>query len=122
MDTIACQQQGNTAINRRDLAPAGAAVTAGVDAANLDIGHAVTLMKAGRRVARAGWNGKGMFLYHVGASAYPVQSPAAKRYFGENELVPYGSYVAMRTADGSVVPWLASQTDLLADDWQLLAD
>ena len=43
----------------------------------------------------------------------------AKEAFG-GEKVPYGAYIAMKTAQGNVVPWLASQTDMLADDWYIV--
>lgn len=85
---------------------------------NLDFGDAVRALKAGERVARKGWNGKDMFLYYVPANSYKAQTVAARNYFGD--MVPYGAYIAMKTAQGNVVPWLASQTDMLADDWELL--
>ena len=82
----------------------------------MTFGLAIEAMKKGMKVARHGWNGKGMFLYHVPAAAYPPSTEVAKATFhGEN--VPYGAYIAMKTAQGNVVPWLASQTDMLADDW-----
>ena len=86
----------------------------------MNIGKAVDAMKAGARVARKGWNGKGMFLYFVPEGAYPARTAAAKAHWGEDALVPYGAYVAMKTAQDNVVPWLASQTDLLATDWEVL--
>lgn len=84
----------------------------------MDIGQVVKAMKDGKKVARAGWNGKGMFLYYVPANSYPAQTDIAKEAFN-GEPVPYGAYVAMKTAQGNVVPWLASQTDLLAEDWEV---
>lgn len=84
-------------------------------------GHAIEMLKLGRKVARAGWNGKGMFLYLVGADSYPAKTAIAKAHFGEDALVPYRAYIAMKTVDNDVVPWLASQTDVLADDWQIVA-
>lgn len=85
----------------------------------MNFGHALEMLKLGEAVSRAGWNGKGMFLYLVPAPAegYPAQTGVAKRFFGEDALVPYGPYIAMKTATGEVVPWLCSQTDALADDW-----
>lgn len=71
----------------------------------------------GKAVQRSGWNGKGMFLYHVPGNTYRAETEIARSYFGEN--VPYGPYIAMKTAQGNVVPWLASQTDLLAQDWEI---
>lgn len=86
----------------------------------LDFGEAVRLLKQGHAVTREGWNGKGMFLYHVGADAYPAKTDIAKREFGENALVPYRAYIAMKTAQGDVVPWVASQSDILSNDWQVI--
>lgn len=86
----------------------------------MNIGEAIDWMKGGLRVSRAGWNGKGMFIYYVGPGAYPATSRAAKAHWGENALVPYGPYIAMKTAQENVVPWLCSQTDLLADDYEVL--
>jgi hypothetical protein len=89
---------------------------------NLNFGQALEALKVGQRVAREGWNGKGMFLYHVPANAYPAQTDIAKAFWGADSKVPYGAYIAMKTAQENVVPWLASQTDVLADDWQVLPD
>lgn len=84
----------------------------------LSFGHAIRVMLDGKKVARAGWNGKEMFLYHVPANEYPSETVVAKTTFGKT--VPYGAYIAMKTTQGNVVPWLASQTDMLANDWQLV--
>jgi hypothetical protein len=89
---------------------------------SMSFGHAIVAMKSGLRVGRSGWNGKGMFLYVVPAASYPAQRGAAKRWAGELAMIPYGAYIAMRTATGEVVPWLASQTDMLAEDWAVLED
>jgi hypothetical protein len=82
-------------------------------------GLAVGALKLGKKLARTGWNGKGMYLYHVPANSYPAQTDAARAEFGD--LVPYGAYIAMKTAQNNVVPWLASQTDVLAEDWEVVA-
>lgn len=86
----------------------------------LSFGHAIAAMQSGHRVARSGWNGKGMFLYLVPSASYPAQTGAAKAYWGDDAKVPYGAYIAMKTAQENVVPWLASQTDMLANDWQVV--
>lgn len=85
----------------------------------MDFGVAIMNLKEGRRVARRGWNGKGMYLYYVPEAAYPPSTDVAREAFG-GEPVPYGAYIAMKTAQGNVVPWLASQTDMLAEDWIIL--
>ena len=76
---------------------------------NLNFGDAIAHLKNGYCAARDGWNGKGMFLFYVGGGTmtHPV-------FDYEIDALPY---IAMKTATGEVVPWLASQTDLLADDW-----
>ena len=84
----------------------------------MPFGLAIEAMKMGRAVAREGWNGKEMFLYYVPANEYAVTTEIARSYFGDT--VPYGAYIAMKTMQGNVVPWLASQTDMLADDWQIV--
>jgi hypothetical protein len=73
-----------------------------------NIGWAVDCMKAGRRVCRAGWNGKGMWLRMRG-------SDAATEQMGE----PYQAFIEMKTVQGTLVPWLCSQSDLLAEDWEV---
>lgn len=86
-----------------------------------DFGSAIHLLKMGKKVMRAGWNGKGMFLYYVPAASYPMQRNSLETMGGmfPDDMVPYGAYIAMKTAQDNVVPWLASQTDVLAEDWQL---
>ena len=88
----------------------------------LDFGQAIVDMKNGKRVARVGWNGKGMFLYYVPANKYPASRNEHGTMVGvfEDDMVPYGAYIAMKTAQNNVVPWLASQTDVLADDWVIV--
>lgn len=85
----------------------------------MNFGQTIEALKEGKRAKRAGWNGKGMFLYYVPAAAYPPSTEIAKKAFG-GEDVPYGAYIAMKTAQGNVVPWLASQTDMLSDDWEVI--
>lgn len=88
----------------------------------MSFGHAIVAAKAGRKIARSGWNGKGMFLYYVPANNYPASNNTLGTMKGvfENDMVPYGAYIAMKTAQNNVVPWLASQTDVLADDWKII--
>lgn len=89
---------------------------------SLSFGSAIELLKAGKKVARSGWNGKGMFLYYVPDNKYPAARNTLNTLDGvfEDNLVPYGAYIAMKTAQNNVVPWLASQTDVLAEDWVIV--
>lgn len=79
-------------------------------------------LKGGACIARAGWNGKGMFVYMVPANSYPAQTGAAKAHFGDGALVPYNAYLALVGADGTVSTWAPSVGDTLADDWLVLVD
>lgn len=88
----------------------------------LPFGLAVEAMKRGDRVTRAGWNGRGQFVYLVPANAYPAQTGAAKAHFGEGAQVPYNAYMALKGADDTVSTWAPSCSDALAEDWQILMD
>lgn len=86
----------------------------------MNFGEAVEALKNGRRVARSGWNGKGMFLglqrgYPNGTSAN--ENTAAAIGCAEGDRVVVRPYIIMKDAQGMLVPWLASQTDILAEDW-----
>lgn len=83
----------------------------------LNFGDALAQLKKGERVAREGWNGKGMFLFLVNGSTFTVNRPPLLGIYKEGKEINYRSHIDMKTVDGSVVPWVASQTDLLAEDW-----
>ena len=95
----------------------------------MDFGDAIRAMKAGKAVARKGWNGKGMWVALTPGSEFPAamakDGHAAKHR--ANEFVHAGiitllPHIDMRAADGSmVIGWLASQTDMLAEDWEEVA-
>ena len=80
-------------------------------------GWAINQLKMGKKVARQGWNGAGMFVYLVNEASYPAQTGVAKAHFGENALVPYRAYLALKTAQGDVATWAPSCSDALAEDW-----
>lgn len=82
-----------------------------------DFSKALLHLKAGGRVAREGWNGKGMFLFLVPGSVFKVNRPPLLGIYPEGTEVHYHPHIDMKTAQGYVVPWLASQADLLAEDW-----
>ena len=72
----------------------------------VNFGQALEALKKGKKVTREGWNGKGMYLQYVPAKDFEF-----------SEMLPF---IAMKTVQNSFVPWLASQTDLLAEDWMIL--
>jgi hypothetical protein len=84
---------------------------------NLNFGQAVEALKAGKRVAREGWNGKNMFLFLVPGSTFKVNRAPLLGIYPEGTVIDYHAYIAMKTATGEIVPWLASQTDVLDEDW-----
>ena len=86
----------------------------------MNFGLAIEAAKKGAKITRRGWNGKGMFLYYVPEGRYPARTDAAKSIATADGKVAYGAYIAMKTAQGNVVPWLASQTDILSDDWEVV--
>lgn len=86
----------------------------------MNFGQATELLKAGYKVARKGWNGKGMFVYLVPAASYPAQTRAAKSHFGEDGMVPYNAYLAIKNVDETVSTWVPSVNDCLTEDWTVI--
>lgn len=86
-----------------------------------DFGWALEQLRMGKQVARAGWNGKRMWITYQ--KAYPEGIPINQNT-AEATGIPKGTvckflpYLLMKTVDNSFVPWLASQTDILAWDWE----
>jgi len=72
----------------------------------MNFGKALELLKQGERVCRKGWNGKNMYLGLCEGGGF-------------RDGYRTGDFVYMKTADNKIVPWLASQTDMLAEDWQI---
>lgn len=71
----------------------------------MDFGQAITELKAGKKVCRSGWNGKGMWL--------GLQVPDAHSKMGR-------SYIYIHSVDGKLVPWTPSQTDIFSEDWKVV--
>lgn len=96
----------------------------------MNFGHAIEMMKQGNRVARVGWNGTGMFIVLMPALHLPpfnTQEPGPKvndrtaRFIGEDTPLDCQPYFAMFTAQKKWQPgWLASQSDMLAEDWYIV--
>ena len=89
----------------------------------MNFGQAIEALKAGKKVAREGWNGKGMFLFLLPGGTIPksaIHDPALKAVLeknGKDHFEALGS-IRMKTADDKILTgWLASQTDMLAEDW-----
>lgn len=114
------------------------------DNSNISFGRALDALKQGKRVARQGWNGKGMFIFMRPADELNIEfvidkvkslPQSVKDYYlqditnergervpaDENDTIKFTAYICMKAADGSIVNgWLASQTDMLSEDWVIL--
>lgn len=83
----------------------------------MNFGQALEALKDGKKVSRDGWNGKGMFVFLVPGSEFKVNRPPLLGIYTEGTDIKYHAHIDMKTADDQIVPWLASQTDVLAEDW-----
>lgn len=90
----------------------------------MDIGQAINYLKVEEgKVSRSGWNGKGMWITyspgHENLAAERIWSPVIRQHVLDNELetVTFRPYIMMKTADDEFIPWICSQSDLLATDW-----
>lgn len=95
----------------------------------MNFGQALEALKAGGRIAREGWNGKGMWLSlsgplegrYIGNESFWSANNAAYAASQPNCTAKVLPCITMKTADGSILMgWLASQTDMLAEDWLAL--
>lgn len=92
---------------------------------NLTFGAAIEATKKGKRISRIGWNGKGMFVFVVPETKSDifVFSDSVQNFFLQKEQteVVLTSHLCLYGADGNiVVGWVASQSDVLSTDWQIL--
>lgn len=88
----------------------------------MNFGQALEALKDGYKVAREGWNGKEMFLFLVSGSTFQVNRPPRLGIYPEGTTIQYRPHIDMKTANGEIVPWVASQSDLLEDDWMTVAE
>ena len=83
------------------------------DRSVLTFGQAIEAMKAGKKVARAGWNGKGMWIVLI--------HPGNAIFTRNGDGWPMQKCIGMKTADKKMQPgWLASQADMLSEDWMIV--
>ena len=87
-----------------------------------EFGWAIKQMRNGEKVRRAGWNGKNMFLFLVPGSTFKVNRPPLLGIYPEGTEINYQPHIDMKTAQNTVVPWLASQSDMLAIDWEVVEE
>ena len=88
----------------------------------MDFSKALTALKQGSKLTRTGWNGSGQFI--VSQKGYPT-GIAINKNTSEATGLPvrttciFRPYIMLRTADGSFVPWVATQSDILENDWEI---
>ena len=92
----------------------------------MNFGQAVEALKKGNKVARTGWNGKGMFVYMVRAIRYDKDRLPNESYghlkdcdsCGDSTgVVTFNTYFAIKNVDGTVSTWVPSVNDCLSEDW-----
>lgn len=86
----------------------------------LEFGQVIRALKTGKKATRAGWNGKGMFIFLVKGSTFLVSRPPLMGIYPMGTSINYQAHIDMKAVDGTIVPWVASQTDILAEDWSLV--
>lgn len=84
----------------------------------MDFGKVIEGLKQGHRYKRVNWNGKDMFIFLVNGSTFKVNREPLLSILGENAEVQYHAHIDMKTAQGYIVPWIASQADILSEDWE----
>lgn len=83
----------------------------------LTFGEALELLKQGKKAAREGWNGKGMFVFLVPGSNFKVSRPPLLGIYPEGTEINYRPHIDLKGADGSISTWAPSGSDALAEDW-----
>jgi hypothetical protein len=92
----------------------------------MNFGQAIEMMKLGCKVARKGWNGKGMWITITNGCTLESdkcwnENIKNQAELNKNKSIKINSYIAMKTADGSItIGWSASQTDMLSNDWVIV--
>lgn len=81
----------------------------------MNFGEAIKQMQVEKKVQRKGWNGKGMFLFQVDGNSWDFETNVS----GVDGL-DSDSFICMKTAGNTLIPWLASQADIQADDWEVV--
>lgn len=85
-----------------------------------DFGGALAALIAGKKVQRAGWNGKGMFAFYVDGSRFTVSRAPLNKIYAEGTEIEYRPHIDLKAADGTVGVWNPNMMDILAEDWQIV--
>jgi hypothetical protein len=84
----------------------------------MNFSYALEALKQGARVRRSGWNGPDQFVFLVPGSTFIVNRPPLLGIYPEGTEINYEPHIDIRNQQGTIVPWLASQGDLMANDWE----
>lgn len=85
----------------------------------MNFGNALAALKDGHYVSRNGWNGKGMYVFLIGTDAFQPGIGNWTYTNGKNDNLPLRPFLAIKSINDEVVPWAPSQSDILANDWEL---
>ena len=86
----------------------------------MDFSDALRAIKRGKMLCRAGWNGRHLRIFMVDSTERPVKDhDAMAQRVPVGTMLGHNNHIGILAKDGTVTPWLASQQDLLADDWMI---
>lgn len=88
----------------------------------MNFGQALEILKHGGAVQRAGWNGKGMFVFLVPGSQFAVSRAPLLGIFPAGTEITYRPHIDIKGVDGGISTWVPSIGDVLAEDWAISAD
>lgn len=87
---------------------------------NLSFSAALESVKAGKKISREGWNGKGMFAFLVPGSNFKVDRAPLNTMYDAGTKVTYRPHIDLKAVDGTVGVWNPNMMDILADDWLIV--
>lgn len=87
----------------------------------MTFGLAVDALKKGEKLARSGWNGKGMFVFLVNGSTFNVTRAPLLGIFPEGTEINYRPHIDIKNVDGSISTWVPSIGDVMAEDWGIVS-
>lgn len=85
----------------------------------MDFSKALWAIKLGKKACRFNWKNKHMFIYLCKESEFKVNKSPLLGIYPEGTEIKYHAHIDMKTAEGYCVPWIASQEDLLCEDWEI---
>lgn len=87
---------------------------------HMTFGLAIEAMRMGRKVARHGWYGKGMFVFLVAGSTFTVNRAPLLDFYPAGTEITYREHIDIKGVDGAISTWVPSIGDVLAEDWSIV--